>query len=97
MRLPIVVAPSRIHIEAKDENEKMPPVKSGKKLSVVEVATLRKWIAGGAKFAPHWAYVPPVRREVPADGIDSDDIGAKLRQREAAERGCNKRRKFDDA
>lgn len=52
-------------ILAEDEAELMPPKKSGKKLTAVEIMMLRKWIAAGAKYAPHWAYVPPAKREVP--------------------------------
>lgn len=52
-------------ITSKDEEEQMPPAKSGKKLTAAEVETLRKWIAEGAKYAPHWAYVPPRRHDVP--------------------------------
>lgn len=47
------------------EEERMPPAKTGKKLSPAEVETLRKWIAEGAKYAPHWAFVSPRRHDVP--------------------------------
>jgi hypothetical protein len=43
----------------------MPPKKSGKKLTAAEVETLRKWIASGARYAPHWAYVAPKKHEIP--------------------------------
>jgi hypothetical protein len=52
-------------ITAEDEADRMPPKKSGKKLTAAEVETLRKWIADGAKYAPHWAYVAPVKRDAP--------------------------------
>ncbi len=52
-------------ITAEDEADRMPPKKSGKKLTAAEIETLRKWIAGGAKYAPPWAYVPPAKREIP--------------------------------
>lgn len=52
-------------IVSDDEDVKMPPVDSGKKLSAAEIEILRKWIAQGAKYQPHWAYVPPVRHPVP--------------------------------
>ncbi len=43
----------------------MPPPKVGKPLSEAEVAVLRRWIEQGAPYAAHWAYVKPVRSEVP--------------------------------
>jgi mono/diheme cytochrome c family protein len=52
-------------ITAEDEADRMPPKKSGKPLTAAEVATLKKWVAEGAKYAPHWAYVPPAKREAP--------------------------------
>jgi hypothetical protein len=42
----------------------MPPVKSGKTLSAQEKQLLRQWIAQGAKYEQHWAYLPP-RRAIP--------------------------------
>ena len=44
-----------------DPEEAMPPPKTGKKLNSREVELLRKWIAQGAKFSRHWAFIPPVR------------------------------------
>lgn len=40
-----------------DPEERMPP--EGPPLSDDEVATLRRWIAQGAPWADHWAYVAP--------------------------------------
>jgi hypothetical protein len=53
-------------IMSADEEERMPPAKFGKRLSADEVATLRKWIQEGARYATHWSYVKPVRGEPPA-------------------------------
>src|SRR5262245_23263939 len=39
-------------ITAADEAERMPPAKSGKKLTAAEIATLKKWVAEGAKYSP---------------------------------------------
>ena len=52
-------------IVAEDEAERMPPKKSGKTLSAKEIDILKRWIAEGAKWADHWAYVPPKRWPVP--------------------------------
>jgi hypothetical protein len=53
----------RIHAEA---SEVMPPAKLGKRLSATEIATLERWIAQGAPYAQHWAFVKPVRPPLPA-------------------------------
>ena len=37
--------------------ERMPP--EGKPLSSKEIETLKQWIAAGAKWEKHWAFVPP--------------------------------------
>ena len=52
-------------ITAADEDERMPPLSSGKSLSEEEVRTLVRWIESGAKWEGHWAYVPPVRPAPP--------------------------------
>ena len=44
----------------------MPPPEAGEPLSAAEVELLSRWIAAGAEYEPHWAYVPPVRPPVPA-------------------------------
>jgi hypothetical protein len=45
---------------AEDENDRMPPVKSGKKLTKKQVDLFRRWIQQGAKWQKHWAFLPPV-------------------------------------
>src|SRR4051812_18112003 len=52
-------------IFSKDEEEIMPPPESQKKLSDAQKATLKRWIAEGAEYQPHWAYVPLARPELP--------------------------------
>ena len=44
----------------------MPPRKLGKVLKPQEVETLRRWIAQGATYTKHWAYVAPARPPLPA-------------------------------
>jgi hypothetical protein len=70
-------------ITAAGESERMPPVKSGKSLTAAEIDTLRRWIAGGAKYAPHWAYAPLVRTAVPGTKYEVSNfvdafLGARL-------------------
>lgn len=50
-----------------DPDLQMPPLDAKKpRLTKREVDILRRWIDAGAKYEPHWAYVPPVRHELPA-------------------------------
>src|SRR5262249_3872084 len=42
-----------------------PPPKSTKKLTPAQKELLTRWIAQGAEYQAHWAYVPPVRRPLP--------------------------------
>lgn len=49
-----------------DESARMP--KEAPPLSDEEVARLRRWIAQGAEWDTHWAYVPPEKPAVPATG-----------------------------
>ena len=50
-------------VSATDESMRMPP--DGKPLTAEEVDVLRRWIAEGAKYEKHWAFVPPDRRDPP--------------------------------
>jgi len=51
----------------KDPKEVMPPPETHKSLTSVEKELLRTWIAEGAKYVPHWSYIPPVKPEVRAE------------------------------
>ncbi|MDP3070811.1 MAG: DUF1549 domain-containing protein, partial [Opitutaceae bacterium] len=53
-------------IESKDEKKIMPPPEAHKTLKPDQIATLRRWIAEGAEYQEHWAFVTPVRPAVPA-------------------------------
>jgi hypothetical protein len=53
-------------ITAKDEDDRMPPAKSGKKpLTPAQVELLTRWIKGGAVWQEHWAFQKPQRPAVP--------------------------------
>jgi hypothetical protein len=52
-------------ITSDDSEQKMPPMDSGKTLTPAQIETLRRWIQSGAEYQQHWAFVPPVRPEVP--------------------------------
>ncbi|HVS37462.1 MAG TPA: DUF1553 domain-containing protein [Gemmataceae bacterium] len=47
-------------------SRKMPPPKSGKKLTDAQKETLARWIAEGAEYQLHWSLIPPKRVPPPA-------------------------------
>lgn len=49
-------------IETKAADDLMPPADSHKQLSAAQKDVLKRWVANGAKYEAHWAFVPP-RRE----------------------------------
>ncbi len=50
-----------------DDDQRMPPHKSNLSLSQAEIETLRRWIAEGAEYQPHWAFMPlPDTVQVPS-------------------------------
>nr|WP_238325423.1 PSD1 and planctomycete cytochrome C domain-containing protein [Lunatimonas lonarensis] len=53
-------------IVSDDPGEVMPPPQSNLKLTEEEKAILTKWIAQGAKYEPHWAFVVPEKRPLPS-------------------------------
>ena len=52
-------------ITSSDPEERMPPPGSGKQLSADEIERIARWIREGAKWEPHWAFIPPVRPAIP--------------------------------
>ncbi len=56
---------AHVRIHSDDKDEQMPPPKSGKKLTPAQIAMLDKWIAQGAPYAVHWAFVKPVQATPP--------------------------------
>ncbi len=48
-----------------DPDDVMPPLDSHRELNETDREILRLWIDGGAEYDPHWAYIPPLRSEVP--------------------------------
>src|SRR3954468_8266000 len=53
-------------INTKDADDQMPPPKSGKHLTDRDRQVLKLWIEQGAPYQDHWAYIKPVKAEVPA-------------------------------
>jgi hypothetical protein len=48
-----------------DADDVMPPPKTGKTVSSDQVELFRRWIAQGAPYRDHWAFIPPERPAVP--------------------------------
>ena len=46
------------------DDDHMPPAKVNKVLKPAQMELLKKWIAAGAKYEPHWAFIPP-KKTVP--------------------------------
>ncbi len=50
---------------AADEGVRMPPAAVNKPLTPAQMQVLRRWIARGADYQPHWAFVPPTQPRLP--------------------------------
>ena len=48
-----------------DPKHRMPPPKSHKSLTMAQKEILRRWIAEGAEYQPHWSLVTPKRPPLP--------------------------------
>lgn len=48
-----------------DQDLKMPPADSTKSLTKEQIELLKKWVIQGANWQEHWAFIPPVKRELP--------------------------------
>jgi hypothetical protein len=61
-------AHSKMYLRISNPNDamRMPPVSSGHKLTLAQIETIKTWIDSGAKWERHWAFVAPVRPELPA-------------------------------
>ena len=74
-----------LRLVSTDEEEVMPPPKEGKTLTAAQKETLRRWIAGGADYAPHWAFVAPRKAPLPG-GPGRNPIDAFVEAKLQAER-----------
>ena len=54
----------------KDTSERMPPMKSNLTLSQHEIDLIEKWIEQGATYKPHWAFIKPLKSELPKADAD---------------------------
>ena len=53
-------------ILSSDTEEVMPPPSTHKRVSAAQAAQLRRWIAEGADYQEHWAFVTPTRAALPS-------------------------------
>ncbi len=53
-------------IDSPDEDQVMPPPATKKKLTNEERAILRQWVTEGARYQPHWSFLPPQQAAPPA-------------------------------
>lgn len=64
-------------LAAHDSEDLMPTAESKKApLTAPQVAVLRQWIAEGAEYQAHWAFIPPARPALPAGAKEKNPIDA---------------------
>ncbi|MGD9720523.1 MAG: DUF1553 domain-containing protein [Pirellulales bacterium] len=49
-----------------DPDVQMPPPTTHKTITAAQKEVLKRWIASGAEYQPHWSFIAPVRPPVPA-------------------------------
>lgn len=54
-----------LRITSTDSSIMMPPPEANLSLSQEEIGLIEKWIAQGAVYKPHWAFIPPVATDLP--------------------------------
>jgi hypothetical protein len=52
-------------IASEDSDVRMPPAKTGKRLTRTQIDLLTRWIQEGAKWKPHWSFIKPERPALP--------------------------------
>lgn len=68
-------------MNSKDTDEVMPPPSSRKTLSAAQKETLRRWIAEGGAFQPHWSFDKLVKPTLPAGVSMGHPVDAFLNER----------------
>lgn len=68
-----------VRIFSTDEDEAMPPPEMKKELTAQQKDILKRWIAAGAEYKPHWSFAAPKQAQPTGTGHPIDAfIGAKL-------------------
>jgi mono/diheme cytochrome c family protein len=52
-------------VASEDSSQRMPPPRTGKRLTPEQIDLLRRWINEGANWSLHWSFAPPRRAVVP--------------------------------
>ncbi len=52
-------------VRSSDPQLRMPPADAGRALTAAEIRLLEQWIAAGAEYERHWAFIPPERPAIP--------------------------------
>ncbi|MBI3875213.1 MAG: DUF1549 domain-containing protein [Verrucomicrobia bacterium] len=73
-------------ITSDDRDEMMPPPQTGKRLTPAQKKIVRRWITAGARYEPHWAFIPPQRVEPPKVAGSTQAIDRFIRARLAMEK-----------
>jgi len=79
-----------------DRTEVMPPPKAKNPVKPEEIEILGRWIAEGAEYQPHWAFIPPQRTQAVGNGIDAfvktrlSAVGMKPSQEASPETLCRR-------
>ena len=72
-------------VTRRDRDEMMPPPQTHKTITRDEIELLRAWIAEGAEYEAHWAFIPPTKTEGPeADEAIDHFVGKRLQQENLA-------------
>ncbi|MGL4549585.1 MAG: PSD1 and planctomycete cytochrome C domain-containing protein [Gemmataceae bacterium] len=60
-----------------DPAEVMPPPRAKNPVTAAQIEVLKRWVAGGAPYESHWAFLPPRRSAVPAGAALIDHLAAR--------------------
>ncbi len=58
-------SPLVVRIMSSDREQVMPPPEAHKQLSPRQKELIRRWVAEGAVWQPHWSFIPPQRAALP--------------------------------
>jgi hypothetical protein len=68
-----------------DKDELMPPPKAHKELTQAQKDTIKRWVAEGAVYEPHWSYAPLIKPAVPTPAAEiRNPVDAFIREKLAA-------------
>jgi len=67
-----------------DDENPMPPESAHKPLTDTQKQLIKRWVAEGARYEPHWAYAPLARPALPPDAAGTHPIDAFIEARLAA-------------